>query len=880
MTKYKKIILATLLGTCLVPMVSIPIITTSQTNKYTVFHEDKNNTNEYYYVYNGKYFDTLDDATKYELATNSILDSSLWIGNIQEAIFDQQTKRLDIDRLRPYDTDKLKPAYKNAINNYDYDYDKVKRSYVNEGLVQYKYDDFNGNLFDSRSEAEESIRNSVLRAPTGYYHYVDYHYTKTKINPLNDEDIDEFKIDTLKKFLFSKDENINLSIYSEYERNGEKYLAKGLADKIFNDRFFINDFIYEIYDRLMTSFWSDFMVDKTFNVKLSICGRSGEESAYYYFRNVSKAHSGENTNINPVAINDKTIEFRNVRYNQLHLFTRFLNYNQFFETHTTWDKKYLENIVAREAKNRSDDLNCKYQVRYEGHNHGWWIGHDIDILADGAGGTNHRVDFDLSVHLDKKEENRKAFKRYLAENMVDFISEFLENYNQENEVDQESYEYKALVNLAKSTLNYILGEHFEDLIPILGDLENKVVYNAYHGPGIHDYRKFMTNDYYQEKIGSYVNNDYEEIYDKYMVKRSIVEKIVDLEALNKNNIVEDLKNNIFDYKFVVEYNDKPLWVLNDSITKYINYKVQAVNTIGNDGFISIPLNQYEYPEFKKYILEQPNAARKDIKKNLINISSSFIEDEESNISRSLIPYTKTNGNITFDPIYKKEGFYYVDGTNPNNPSLRDAPIPHDLSESLSWYNNTIREIEKRYSGKLSKETKSCMNNRNGVLRLYDQNDVELPIYYAETLDMPYKFNASLWNSNKEVYTDENTIRVAIRNAKIVEPAKVVVLYNLVGEVVNSGVRLNENERLNSTNDAIYDSQEVVISNLLRTKVILNDPQKVFYEEANGVMTLLDNKIDEIYKLEVKSKKHYFPTYKDAYLYLREYIELNASKVRK
>ena len=113
------------------------------------------------------------------------------------------------------------------------------------------------------------------------------------------------------------------------------------------------------------------------------------------------------------------------------------------------------------------------------------------------------------------------------------------------------------------------------------------------------------------------------------------------------------------------------------------------------------------------------------------------------------------------------------------------------------------------------------------------------------------------------------------------PAKVVILYDLMGNIINPGVKLSESEELLTTNDAIYDSESIILDNILRTKIIRNDPTKVFYlEDDNKTYTLLDNKSQLIYNLSIENKIYYFSTYNDAWKYYYDYVKLNAIKVVK
>lgn len=109
----------------------------------------------------------------------------------------------------------------------------------------------------------------------------------------------------------------------------------------------------------------------------------------------------------------------------------------------------------------------------------------------------------------------------------------------------------------------------------------------------------------------------------------------------------------------------------------------------------------------------------------------------------------------------------------------------------------------------------------------------------------------------------------------------IILYDLMGNIINPGVKLSESEELLTTNDAIYDSESIILDNILRTKIIRNDPTKVFYlEDDNKTYTLLDNKSDLIYSLTWNNKTYYFASYNYAWNYMYDAIKLGAIQVVK
>ncbi|MDE5553488.1 MAG: hypothetical protein K2I67_02970, partial [Malacoplasma sp.] len=196
-------------------------------------------------IYNGKYYSSVEDAANDVLANSKSIQDKFMIGDLQDAIFDTQTKRLDESKLKDYDISKLSKVYQTASGKYVDNYQEAKNSYVNNALVTEAYDDLNGNIFHNENDALNSLRSHTKGVPVPYYEVEDSNNNKVKINPLNKDDIDKFKEiaaaqilnptnDKFKLDLYLKDENGNFVKHND--QNSEIYQsdenAKNVMDAI------------------------------------------------------------------------------------------------------------------------------------------------------------------------------------------------------------------------------------------------------------------------------------------------------------------------------------------------------------------------------------------------------------------------------------------------------------------------------------------------------------------------------------------------------------------------------------------------------------------------------------------------------------------------
>lgn len=204
---------------------------------------------------------------------------------------------------------------------------------------------------------------------------------------------------------------------------------------------------------------------------------------------------------------------------------------------------------------------------------------------------------------------------------------------------------------------------------------------------------------------------------------------------------------------------------------------------------------------------------------------------------------------------------------------------NDDSYLIGTYNKSLNQIINKL-GSINETTNKYLVDPKEIIYLYNDDQKLLNYYYGEYLDGLGKFNAPLLYSNKKIYYDEYQINEAKKNNAITEPAKVVILYDLLGNIINPGVKLTENEELLASNDAIYDSEPTILDNLFRTKIIRLDVKKVFYEDGSNKYTLLDNQSNLIYSLNWENRSYYFATYEDLWNFFEDTLRLDVVKVVK
>ena len=226
----------------------------------------------------------------------------------------------------------------------------------------------------------------------------------------------------------------------------------------------------------------------------------------------------------------------------------------------------------------------------------------------------------------------------------------------------------------------------------------------------------------------------------------------------------------------------------------------------------------------------------------------------------------------------------------NNSKIK---IKDGIYGALNAYNNNILSLTNIEYSTYSDYVNGHANNNNVisandilVLKEYDKsNDLvkNQEAIYGKYL-RGYSFSETLFNPSfaSKTINDNKLVLDAITEDKLRKkmmyalPSKITIIFDISGKIRNPGV--NSDGIVDTSNPAIYDSEQNIINNLMWTTIVEKDPHKSFYREDDGTYTLIDNTVNAIYPLYWNGKTNYFASYEDAKAYLLELIKLEAIKV--
>ena len=68
-----------------------------------------------------------------------------------------------------------------------------------------------------------------------------------------------------------------------------------------------------------------------------------------------------------------------------------------------------------------------------------------------------------------------------------------------------------------------------------------------------------------------------------------------------------------------------------------------------------------------------------------------------------------------------------------------------------------------------------------------------------------------------------------------EPAKVIVVYDLYENIINPGINLVDGTLTGSTSDVLYDSEKTILDNIYRTLIVKKDVNQIFYKNDDEIL---------------------------------------------
>lgn len=889
--------------------VSLPIVLTScsqpieKTKNNGELFNNNQQENLNGILFNDMYFKDIEEATNYYLINKKPLDTKTVIGDLNDSIIDKEFNRLNINKIYDYVPSKIKKAYKTASGKYVEDYNAAKKSYVNYGLIREGYDDFYGNIFSNREDAVKSIKNHTNKLNVPYYEFTDVNGKNVKVNPLNSKDIIEFKKYALTSIAKSNsalnDSNpFGLKYYIKNKKTGyfEDYLSSkntstnNLIDKDYivktNDLFNDISTISNTLKNEMQKMFIDYLkIENGVKINLSVSQNRyddiyGGDRNIYKFKYNGAQHDSIDFEV-PISDIYKILEKDITKDENLdfykNTFYAFINRKVLEKSSNIHIKRGGDNYKLAEEATNLDIYGKKFNIEFAGTiDVGFTIGTDFCLLEHGSEDINNNgyyvgdALFNLNFKFTDQTKLINNFYNYLLDklpNILFNLSSFSDsaNFNSlaklfENAVISES-DYKS--SLYKFVVKFI-NDDFNTNGSL--NVNNKDYtyfdYNGYPYDNQPIYAKLRD----QKKLLTELANRPKDILNNSISLKIINDFLYNSFGMSKEN--DSILNND-NIELVIEYNGYPIFSLNND---YVNM-VKISNNVNN-------IN--------------------DILNNILGLKNSEIDEVLINVSNKIDinkKYTNKILNNNYSPIFSidnKESFN-IDSFVKRYQKLfnNDFPLEERLkSDSSSLDPNprvstlgivlAIYDYEKRLSeideSKINTSSNGngseLITSNNNLLILRNKDGSLVQVNVGQIINDPNAINVTLSDGNKNIVaTTSVEVEKLLKQNAVLEPAKVIVIYDLDNNVVNSDFVID-----GSYGDGNYDSEETIVDNALNTLIFSKNTDYVYYQKDDNTNELIKNSINQIYSLNLNNNLYYYPSFNDARNQLKSYIELNSTKI--
>ena len=944
MNKRNKIISTLTASVLAIPVIgsTVTALTTSVANK---LNEDSIIArNSYKYLWQGKYYNSYQDIVNHILNTSTdvVIGLEQYYGDVKNAIFDQETKKIDITKLRPFDWqnphNRISPAWINALGQYVRSYDEAKNSFINLGLVRNFYADACGKLYLTYEEAEAVNKKGVKFDEIVYYEVEDSINNKiVQINPLNKEDIAVFQ-----KIAFDNINNININNYFDFDLFKEVNQAKSTDIKTFasldekNEIFGLsNKELNNILSEIISNSIKEWIMNLRVDVHLSLLNYNDTYSPNYSFTSsnskwVESKPSNAGTTWNNINERRDGL-FKQIRIKDLGIFQSFLDENTFYhqddlENNNIKIHAYIQEVgFWKQLRSKWADITLSKKLwegldgaptedivinlRCEGWDESWKKDLDVDILKPGS---NNGAQLYFGVQI----QDNEYFKKQETNN--GYITKLnTEKFFNTNNIEKQSIFQKITKEYIDNNDKFkkYSDEVKNDLKNIIDLINNDTTTKEFDNNGVIEKQSVRDEAFNKVVLNNNLLKTFYTIYVKESMKSIHHSDKNEYEAFNKTSATFFNPNEItsFDYiftngnaendNFTYLNNCLTNYILNtklnnySQIIKYKNMPIFSIDLISKNPDV---LNIYnsnltileQLKEFYRTNFNSPKVIKVDNISNYnwnVNLDQATYFYDLNNTITNVETDSSTNRKIfSIDQSTQYKPIGWGVSTKDNKIKIKDG-----IYGALNAYNNNILSLSNIEYSTYANYVNGHANNNNVisandilVLKEYDEgNDLvknQEAIYgkylrgysFSETLFNP-SFASKTINDNKLVLNaiTEDELRQKMMYAL---PSKITIIFDISGKIRNPGV--NSDGIIDTSNPAIYDSEQNIINNLMWTTVVEKDPNKSFYREDDGTYTLIDNTVNAIYPLYWNGKTNYFASYEDAKAYLLELIKLEAVKV--
>lgn len=877
--------------------------------------------------FNGNTYGTVEEAVDAFLSGPGTVSTKVLLGDLDSATTSDEWGSVDLSKLKDPQTGTVTKMYMTLGGELTTDYDKAKRSYLQNPKV--KWTDGNGNFFDSETEARNYIRINCKDqvTPIAYYEVKDHsrfdsygNPTTVLINPLNAKDLQTLKEIAVRNFtLNSSDFELGRYSFNPYGYEERKLYA-------YDDKKGMNES----------------------EINATIQGFKDEMGSYF-----------ENKmwySVEPVAVAEKDImrltyySSNGGRYGKP---TYFSDQCGFQWTSKGYDntKGAFKHQIKSDAEiiSNKNKMQSSYLVRENWNDYGKGVKPTSHLTTAGSSGIfgGQKMEFWLKddSFISQKygwfwdsrcnsiwtPEGLKS--TMLWNNDVGFLGTGNKNNawfklrisqdGLKTAISKDPFLSQKLTQESQQ-LYLLMKRNMTDLLNkwgIYGNVANEIAEVI-----ATESSKILKEQVVDSPVDTPVLKNYDSRTSKDLDATfyNLGQKAVDLLSKRLNEKYGMTLDTIFRHVITNLHGSRDMMPYNSSITQNANAKESVIYTIDHKGYPLFKVDPTVYQEvlsmpsygtdplgtMKSYFVNQLsrnyNVFFPKLVAGLTNVSNSYSLTSNGGLlfdSQSMVKYNDKAAainNINFsnvehpnnsgiDPSVKlfDESIFATQGItsndlektlnrrNDDDKSLLN--VPYGTLEAIFQYNKELSELfNKPYLSDVYKQNilSNSVKDLNDVVVLYNGDGTNSTIKYGEYLNFGNKFNEPLSDNNQKILTSLEERNYELEINGLTCPSKHYTFYGYNGDPVHE-------ETINAIGGSYLEGEKQAYENALK-KVSVPESEKVLFTDSlTGQVSQLDNKLSTVYVLNTtgtdgKKYQHGFTTYSRLKEYATEYVTIASS----
>lgn len=326
----------------------------------------------------------------------------------------------------------------------------------------------------------------------------------------------------------------------------------------------------------------------------------------------------------------------------------------------------------------------------------------------------------------------------------------------------------------------------------------------------------------------------------------------------KNLYQENPENNGDDVKYIITYNNSPLFLIGttlvDAIKNTEDFAINPVNTF-KKYFNNLYINTSYWKEYAtNHLINISNSFNYDQNKNLNLNKQNLINNYYNQNKFSNFQFENNQISNSFNSNVKMIDQQIYSNNNINVINLEKQLLrreEQDLNllnsnygtfQAIYEYNKTLSKIKNsniKISSLIDYVNQNAIIDSNNVVFLYTKNKTPQTIKFGSYINYGFKFNVSLTDTTNKIINSTEKLRYEFYMENLEVPLKQYNFYDYDGNLITK-------EIITNNNGSFSESEKNAWNNAINKFNLEADQNYVYYVLDDNSKSLVKNQINNLY----------------------------------